>query len=403
MPKLMQFFFAHKRRAFAIILIVLMVIAALFFSGAHHEKKVAIKKESIFTVSDQPVEESLAYFGTIQPLSVTSVASVAPGNITELHFHYGEQVTEGDLLLVINSEKLQQDYRDALTNYLKAKDAYLQSQSSFEGSKLLYDNGILPREQFNSAKSQVEGNQLALITASNQLEKISNQVPDVKIDAENLTLADISKIKNILSQEYDELKVYANADGVVLFPADNSGGGGDDNSSAKTLTRGTEVKQGQVLVNIGDLSGVTTTIQVSELDVNRVKPGQNIIFTSPALPGIQLKGLVASVALQAKNQSSGQATFPAIIVVPRMPEAARKLIRIGMEAKVEIKFLSPAQLQIPINAVKQKNGRNYVTLIDAKTKQRKEVFIQTGPTSADKVVVTNGLKAGDQVVVYDKV
>ena len=65
-------------------------------------------------------------------------------------------------------------------------------------------------------------------------------------------------------------------------------------------------------------------------------------------------------------------------------------------AKASIKIKEAPQIQIPIAAVFQKDGKSMVTKM---VKGKKvEVAIVTGKTSMDSVVILSGLKAGDEIV-----
>jgi len=140
---------------------------------------------------------------------------------------------------------------------------------------------------------------------------------------------------------------------------------------------------------------------VSEIDINRVKPGQKAIVTSAALPGMTFKGLVKSVGSQARlaNGGGGLATFPVTVIVPKLTPKQRKFIRVGMSAKIEISIANPKKIMVPIAAVKQKDGKITVTIVDA-SGQHKTVPVRTGRTTPmGMVVIESGIKSGEKIFV----
>ena len=70
-----------------------------------------------------------------------------------------------------------------------------------------------------------------------------------------------------------------------------------------------------------------------------------------------------------------------------------------MNADVSITIRHKAQIQIPLNAVARKNGITTVKVKDKTSGQIKDVTVTTGQTTQDSVVITSGLKSGDQVVI----
>ena len=170
---------------------------------------------------------------------------------------------------------------------------------------------------------------------------------------------------------------------------------------------GTEIKAGQLLLSIGDLSGFSTQVKVNEVNIVNMKPGMGATITGDAFPGIILHGKVSSVASQANPDSSGggggggvSSMYNVDVRVPNVPSKLSKTIRVGMTSKVEIDIEFPSQISLPIKAVFQKNGQSMVTVIDSQGKNN-DVPVETGLTTPTDVVVTKGIKPGDKVVIHD--
>jgi HlyD family secretion protein len=355
-------------------------------------------KEQIITAKIQASVMHLFYSGNIQPIKTENITSPADGVVENLYFNYGDQVSQGQVLMTISSTKSQQDYATALTNYIKDKDQYLRNKSNFEGSTALYKTGIIDREDYATEKSQLATSELAYINSSNALKAIIAKMPNPTQNIETLTLSNISNLEKTLAKQYNQFRIAAPISGIALTPEKS---GSDSSGGNKTLSTGSEIKQNQILVSIGDMAGISVTINVSETDVNKIAPGQTAMLTSSALPGMLFSGEVTSVGKQAKsNESGGLATFPVIIVVPQISPVQREIVKVGMSVKVDLSITNPPQIKIPIAAIfTSPAGEPSVTIIDSKTGKKQNVVVEPGTTDVDSITILNGLKEGDKVVV----
>ena len=384
------------------ILIVSFLSLIIFITGCHNEKNKQQQQLKTVTAALRAVPTELFYTGTISPVRVNNITSTVDGTVKQLFFKYGQKVDNGQLLMIISSPKLQDDYRTAVTNYLKAKEDNANSIVNFRGSTELKDAGIISEQEYLSEKSSYDNTAIAYLNAQYQLEQTIAKIPGVSKTLESLSLDDLSTISKILQIQYDNLQIIAPAPGIILMPEKTEGGAADSGTgdSDKKLIEGAQVKQGQVLVSIGDLSGLATTVQVSELAINQIKTGQAVIVTSDALPGIEFHGFVKSVGAQAQpSPEGGLATFPVVINVPTITTEQAQLIRVGMTTKIEIVVENKPKILIPLAAVFQKNGISMVTILDPKTGKTQDVPVQTGQTSVSDVTIISGIKPGDQVVV----
>ena len=361
---------------------------------------------TIITAEMKASVTKLYYKGSLQPIKNVPVLSPVDGTITALHFNYGETIKKDQNLAIISSDKLANDYREAVSKYLQAKDTYETTLQSFGGTTALYKAGLIPTEQFMTSKSQFETNTLNFYQSKYDLEKILKKSGVSAEKIESLTITDTAEVAQILQKKFDNIEVLASGSGVALFPAggqsSDDGGGGSKNGK---LTIGSQVKEGQLILSIGDLTGFSVTLQVSEININRIKAGLPVIATGYAFPGIVLHGTVTGVAKQANPSQDGMggslSMFNIEVQIPHLTPEEQQTIHVGMTADFEIDIKNPPAIAIPINAVFQKDGLNYVTIIDPKTNKQTDVPVETGTTGVTDVTILKGLKAGDKVVVHD--
>lgn len=370
----------------------------------------AAATQKIITVASEPMVTRLYYTGTLEPVQTFSVFSPVDGRIHKMYFQYGETVKKGETLFSIDSEKLVDSYRQAVADYLTKKAAYINGIQEYEGNIALHNAGITDDSDFVNQKSQYDNSVLDFYQSRYALEKILNQAGLPLQHIEGLSLNDVKNLNAVLQQHFNNIIVKSPSDGVALFPISSSGDSGSSDSGSgssssggagTTVNTGSDVTENQLLLSIGNLSGFTVSLDVSEVDINRLKAGQKAVITGDGFPGVELKGSVESVSSQAdpnaQSGDSGLSMFAVQIKVPNVTDKDREVVRVGMTSKVEVEIMTKPEIQIPINAVLTDGGKTQVQVI----KNGKTVLqsVVTGATTEDKITIASGLVPGDKVVV----
>lgn len=387
-----------KRRISILITVIFGLVVSLCAcqgkndnQAMQHEKKLLV-----ITAIKKPYVTHLYFDGTLKPIKTTAVLSPVNGRIDQLNFHYGQRVKAGEKLLVIHSPKLADSYRKAVTDFLQSKQKFIRSAQSFQGEQALYDAKVISRDEYLQAKDAHQDDVLNYYQSKFNLEKILDRARIDKKAIEQLTIADTSSVNKILQQHFRELPVYAPASGIALFPFHASG------NKTEKLSVGVDVKLGQRLLSIGDLQGLSIDVQVSEININQIKPGMKISVTGEAFPGQTLHGYIDSVSAQAKasqGMRNAFSTFLVRVIIPKISEQQLKTVRIGMSAKITLNINNPPAIILPIAAVKTDHHHNTVTIVTA-TGEHKTVSVQVGATTPTGVVIQHGIKPGTKVVVH---
>lgn len=375
-------------------MIIGTVFALILTSCDSHEKQKATAVNT-YEVKPLPMHKTLHFTGTIQPLHESTLTSPMESVVETMNFHYGQMVKKGDVVLTLNSNELQKQYNDTLTDYLKAKDSYTIAKAKFSGTQDLWNSGLLSKNNYLSEKSNIDTARVTLMQATRKLTELLEKMDEnnaQKLSA--LSLSDFDKVRKILTSNHNIIRLKAPNDGVMLYPPKS----GED--KATRITVGSSVKSGQVLALIGNLSGISVEIDVPEIDIDKIRPGMKATISGVAFGKHQLKGTLVAVNAQASNTSGGGLpSFTAVVEVKSLTAEQQPWIKVGMSAAIELNVDSDNQLLIPIAAVKREKGNSMVTLQLAQGSLEKRI-ITTGVAQADSVVVETGLKIGD-VVVYD--
>ncbi len=359
-------------------------------------------KPQTMTVKENAQESSLFFNGVISPIKTDVVTTPVDGTVVKLYFAYGQKVRKEQKMIDIRSSTMEKNYQTAISGYLTAKEKYNTNKNNIVGAKNLYDAGITSTQTYQSAVSTLDDSYLSFIQAQQTLIKILQKANIPRKSIELLKIGDEAAVRKTLESPLKNLIIHANASGVALLPTGAASGeqsSGSGSNSDKALHEGSQVKSGQFLVAIGEMTGIKIKVNVGEININQINVGDSAKVTSAAFPGVSLTGKVTQVGRQANaNEGGGLPTFPVSVSVKSISPEAQNLVHVGMSAKVEILVAAPKAITVPINAVKIKNNMPYVLVIDPKTGKEKQQPVKTGAATVDGVNIIEGLKPGDKIV-----
>lgn len=158
---------------------------------------------------------------------------------------------------------------------------------------------------------------------------------------------------------------------------------------------GDQVSPGSIAFKLDDLSHLLVDVEVSEVDINRIKVGQSAILTFDAILAKEYQGRVAEVALVGTT-SAGVVSFKVTVELLDIDENVRS----GMTAGVNIVVSELEDVMlVPNRAVRVLNGERVVYILTDGSIAPSPVVIELGVSSETYSEVIGGeLKLGDNVV-----
>ena len=409
----------HMIRITATALIILLFVSIGFVtwikSSPGKSAGMLFKKKKdgapmIYTVVPRNLTDSISLKGNLKPIKVVNVTSPFSGTVKEKLFEYGETVTKGQILMRMDVSDMESKYRDAKAAFIKAGEKYREvmnwqksdemaketrsldkAKKTFQETEILFKKGIVSANEYDDAKTNYEN------------ERQTFRTTKAKGEGENLTLAklefDNAKAKlNELQSQLGGAVVRAPVSGTII-----RSGLADKDKKNKVIEKGASFSQGEMMISIGDTSGLSVAASVDEMEITKIKKGQEVVITGEAYPGISLKGTVNYISSQASPKTgdgdgSKVATFDISIAVASLPPEAAKMVRLGMSSTLSILTLNkPDAILIPISAVQTEGNDHVVTVIDRKTREKKPVKVETGITTLDSVEIIKGLNRGDEI------
>ncbi len=296
------------------------------------------KKEPIITVQTEKVArrnltELVVANGKIQPVTQVVISPEVAGEITGLPVKEGDRVKKGDLLVQIK-----------LDNYKASRDSAEASYQSAIGSK------NLAQAQLDKAEAEFKRNQELfnrhLVSDSVFLEfKTAYEV--ARLQYEN-SIHQGDQAKFGLAKATDDLSKTT-----ILAPIDGTVSRLKSQLGERVL--GTSFNMGTEIMTIANLNEMEARVDIGEMDVVLMKPGQLAHLEVDAFKDRKFTGTVTEIANSAKGlgqsalQSSSQ---DATKFEVRIRIQENEVFRPGMSVNAEIETRSRTNvLCVPIASV----------------------------------------------------
>jgi HlyD family secretion protein len=256
-------------------------------------------------------------------------------------------------------------------------------------------------------KSQLEykyeGNLIA--PAAGKVEKIvapegtrvtSNQV--VVILQSDTVDQQVAKARDALADARSSLNTQQNRVGDYTITSPISG-----TIVQKDIKAGDTMKSGTALCTVFDLSYLQLVLNVDELDIKKVQPGQSVTIKADAAPGETFTGVVTKVNINGTTQN-GVTSYPVTI---KIENTSGLLPGMNVDATLVVEELKDV-ITVPVSAV-VRNNFVYVQSSEAGKQPSQPgvpagftaVEVTLGASNDDSIVVTGGLKEGDVIAVMD--
>lgn len=373
----------------------LIALTSLITAGCKETPEQATHKNTVLTIKPSTQHSTLRYESTLEPLETHTVFAPLSGKVRRLFVRYGDTVTQGDPLLSLDAEAISDEHNKIVSTYLEQKSAYTNTHDDYRGAKALYEAGVISKNEYSTSRAQYRSALMNYYQAKTALESFFKKAKLNTHAIESLTTLDESKMKALFGAHFQDITLYAEQSGFILFPDEK-------NDKTEPLSPGKEIKEGDGLMSIATLSGFALTIQVDETNINAIKKGMSAIITPTQHPNLAMRGIVTFVAQQTQpNENSNQSTFPVSLAIHSISQTAAEQLRYGMTARIALSIEHPEVIQVPIQAVHMHNKQASVLKRTQSDRAFKETPVTPGLSNAHTVIIKQGLAAGDQILVPD--
>lgn len=322
----------------ALILFSLLLVSACDREPGNTAKKPSGKRETLVkTVRIEPREtqRQIERTGTLKALREVSIATQQEGILVALPHHEGDQVKQGELLLQLDDTLLRAQLR-------KSEAQRLQAEQDLKRLKRLQGSRVIAEEEISHATNALE-----------------------------VALAEEEELQIRLQQT----RISAPFDGTI---------------SQRLAEPGDTLSRFQHTLSLLDTSKLTTELQLSEMALAALKPGDQVQLTIDALGnGIQ-NGTIERIHPVIDAQSR-QGTLE--IRLDTIPPGAMP----GQFCRVTLLLNKSRHLLVPYKALRRDNRGEYLFTVDSdNTVQRRAVI--SGQHFDEQVAILEGLEESDIVV-----
>jgi HlyD family secretion protein len=394
---------SNSPRVCATRLIFALLTAALTAGCAKKEAEV----EPVVSVQVQPakraaISETVSAEGVVYPVEQAVITPKITSTIKSFEVQRGSRVRKGQLLAVLENAdlaaaadqskgefqqaeagyttttgaSLPQELQKATLDASVAKSSLDAQQKVYDSRKTLFDQGALPRRDFDTAE-------VALAQARNQYEVAQRQLDDLKRIGQEQSLKSATgqlgaaKGKYLGAQaqlSYSEIR--SPIDGVV---------------TDRPLYPGELATANAPLLTVMNNSKLIAKAHVSQAEAALLKLGDPAELIVPGAD----EPAKATVSLVSPAVDPGSTTIEVWFEVAKPDPALRPGMTVPVTA---IAKTSKDALVIPLSAVfKNADGTEYVLLAGSDEHAHQQT-VKTGIRNSDSVQITDGIKEGDSVI-----
>lgn len=230
------------------------------------------------------------------------------------------------------------------------------------------------RAQLNATKGQLEQAKLRASGAAQSEQAAQAQVSSAQSQAQSLVSA-----MRAAEVRRSYTKVKSPIDGVVI---------------ARTLDPGAYVTPGgsTSVVTLASLDRLRVAFQLSESDLEMIRPGQKVRINLDALPNTPQLGEV-------QRMSGGlDPNTRTLRVEVKLQQRPDKRLRPGMLARLKVEGKSSNALTLPIQGVVTRGQQQFAWVVGADNVARRRE-VKVGSLEGDTAVIHAGLSEKDSVVV----
>ncbi len=374
--------------------------------------------------------------GTTEPITDIEVKSEATGRITEFFVEEGDEIHVGDVIcrldqrnqqlmvdqqeIILKQARLRYEearnansvtshaslltqLENAQNNLANARESLSNQTASYDRIKSLYDNDWATQQELDNANNQLV----------NLRTNVANLEASVALAVENLRAFDEGSNENSISlaklsydsasvqlaearKQLGDSEIVSPINGIVLEKLLDIG---DSVVSINSSFSG-----GNTIIKVADLSRVKVRTYVDEIDIGKIKVGQNATVQVDAFLEKDFTGQVKNIYPQGVSAGSGLINFVVIIEVDNIDG----LLLGNMTASVKIEAdVRRGVLLIPLGATRagEKPDTNIVhrlkeggEITDEKA-ETEEIEVKLGDTDYYDIIVLEGLEEGDYIKV----
>jgi HlyD family secretion protein len=348
----------RKKRRLVVFGMVLLLVA-LGLTAAFKRKEVAITIQTE-KVTRRNLTELVVGSGKVEPVHQVNISPEVSGEILELPFKEGQCVKKGDLLVRIRPDNYVAtrdssfaNYKSSIANSNSAAASLEKAELEYHRNQALFKDKLISDSDYLTAKTTYD---VALASLAGAAEQVS------------MAHASLQSAESDLSKT----KIFSPLDGTVSKL----------NCEVGERVVGTAMMAGTEIMTVADLTEMEARVDIGEMDVVLIAPGQKARLEVDAFKDRKFNGTVTDIANSAKNNDTSN-TAAAASSSSTTQDATKFQVKIrlkdkeaflpGMSVTAEIETRSRTNvITVPIQSVtrrlpKEKKTNGKTNTVDTAT------------------------------------
>ena len=363
---------------------------------------------------------SVSGSGNIEVSDEGKLAFGVGGRIDRIYVEEGDSVTKGDVLAKLDTDDLELALTQAEVTLTQAEIAVSTANVTLRTARHSLDEAQdlytwpeikvaeadvddaeaflqyvidkdLPLATLYYAQARLDAAEAVLdaMIYDYDTEEVAIKKMEVTVAEQSLELSQLSLEQAQQSLEYaqeqlDEATITAPLDGVIAKIYAEEG----DVIPPPTMAS-------QVIIHLVDLTTIELNVEVDEIDIPDVKPGQRAIIDVDALPDVEFEGEVFTISPVAKEEAG--VILYEVKVGFNVPEGSG--LRVGMSAEADIVLVDRSNvLLVPSRAITEDSEGNPVVMVVV-NEQTEERPVVIGVSDGFDTEIVSGLSEGEVVVI----
>ncbi|MDO5062984.1 MAG: efflux RND transporter periplasmic adaptor subunit [Peptostreptococcaceae bacterium] len=376
--------------------LVLLLLIGFGASRLIAAKNAAVPLLSTETLEQGKVEQTISATGTVTGSDSAEITSNLNFEFIKINVKEGDVVKKGDILGVLDSKVLQDDYNIALkeleisqaqlveqrnTASLAVQERqldYNEAKRQHEIARQLFSEGGISNDELVQSNMMLEKASLALNAAKDTLNKASSSgSAAMGIDIKREMIS--TKKDNL-----DKANIISPIDGTVT------------RVNARIGRIPTAQDQARAMFIVENLEELIMKVSISEYDISNIKVGQKVVISSDVLRGETIEGKVVRIAPTGEMVTGANSREMRVPIEIKITNKGN--IIAGVNAKAEIIVAQKENVLVaPLESIFEVEGEKYVLI--GNDMKIKRIKVQTGVESVTGVeLISDEIKAGDIII-----
>lgn len=287
------------------------------------------------TVSRSVIQQDLSALATLQAAESVLIKPEVAGRVIAISFNEGQTVKKGQLLVGLDDDLLQAELASQQATLDLAKAEYKRYQALFE----------------------------------------QQQVSALDYERKKAELAQAKAALSLIQAKLRQRQIRAPFSGVL---------------GLRQFSVGDVLQANQALVRLNSMTSLKAEIKIPETNNALVSLKQQVLLTLDAVPNVTLTGQVTAI------EPSLEANTRALVVRVFIAKGDSR-VREGMTARARLLLNDANVVMVPEQALVAQNGQFVVYVVKDNIAKAQKVSL--GKREVGRVEVTQGLQAGDVIVV----